>query len=247
MFMETLEACGLNKYLFEMANIRNQNSWIHSKSAGNAPRDKAKDLVRMAVARAGDAETVARKMIISVNQRGLVIGGGIAGMNAALNLGTPGFSRWSWLKRRAMNWAGLPGTCATPSKAATCRPTSQKLICRDGRPMIVGGSGDRYDQCVRLRRLQGQFRDHRSPLAAGDAREHRPRGDRRGDRRQWNTSRTEYLYGEDDRVATQVELAKTAWRTRGAGDVDSVVMIQCVGSQKRGDGGVLARLLPELR
>ena len=52
MFMETLEACGLNKYLFEMANIRNQNSWIHSKSPELATQ-KAKDLVRMAVARAG--------------------------------------------------------------------------------------------------------------------------------------------------------------------------------------------------
>ena len=56
MFMETLEACGLNKYLFEMANIRNQNSWIHSKMPETATQ-KAKDLVRMAVARAGDPET----------------------------------------------------------------------------------------------------------------------------------------------------------------------------------------------
>ena len=51
-FMDTLQACGLNKYLFEMANIRNQDSWIHSDSPRQATH-KAKELVRMAVARAG--------------------------------------------------------------------------------------------------------------------------------------------------------------------------------------------------
>ena len=51
MFMETLEACGLNRYLFEMANIRNQDSWVHANNPELAT-EKAKDLVRMAVARA---------------------------------------------------------------------------------------------------------------------------------------------------------------------------------------------------
>jgi heterodisulfide reductase subunit A-like polyferredoxin len=50
MFMETLEACGLNQYLFEMANIRNQNSWVHANNPEIAT-EKAKDLVRAAVAR----------------------------------------------------------------------------------------------------------------------------------------------------------------------------------------------------
>jgi heterodisulfide reductase subunit A-like polyferredoxin len=50
MFMETLEACGLNRYLFEMANIRNQDSWVHANNHELAT-EKAKDLVRMAVAR----------------------------------------------------------------------------------------------------------------------------------------------------------------------------------------------------
>ena len=58
MFMETLEACGLNKYLFEMANIRNQDSWVHANNPGNR-HPKAKDLVRMAVARAGTLKPLA--------------------------------------------------------------------------------------------------------------------------------------------------------------------------------------------
>jgi heterodisulfide reductase subunit A-like polyferredoxin len=50
LFQETLQACGLNKFLFEMANIRNQDSWVHGNDPASAT-DKAKDLVRMAVAR----------------------------------------------------------------------------------------------------------------------------------------------------------------------------------------------------
>ena len=60
MFMETLEACGLNKYLFEMANIRNQNSWIHSKMPA-AATEKAKELVQMAVARAATLHPLQEK------------------------------------------------------------------------------------------------------------------------------------------------------------------------------------------
>ena len=60
LFRETLEACGLNKYLFEMANIRNQNSWVHSERPQLATR-KAKDLIRMAVARAATLKTAARR------------------------------------------------------------------------------------------------------------------------------------------------------------------------------------------
>jgi heterodisulfide reductase subunit A-like polyferredoxin len=73
LFQETLQACGLNKYLFEMANIRDQNSWVH----GNEPlaaTQTAKDLIRMAVARAGLLKPLREKKI-KVNKRGLVIGG----------------------------------------------------------------------------------------------------------------------------------------------------------------------------
>ncbi len=90
MFMETLEACGINKYLFEMANIRNQDSWIHSKEPEIATK-KAKDLVRMSVARAAALRTLKEK-VVPINKQALVIGGGVAGMNAALSLGNQGFN-----------------------------------------------------------------------------------------------------------------------------------------------------------
>ena len=89
LFRETLIDAGLNKYLFEMANIRNQDSWVHMKEHDKAT-DKAKDLVRMAVARASLLKPLMEKPL-TINQRALVIGGGIAGLNAALNLGDQGF------------------------------------------------------------------------------------------------------------------------------------------------------------
>ena len=89
LFRETLIDAGLNKYLFEMANIRNQDSWVHMKEPEKAT-DKAKDLVRMAVARASLLKPLMEKPL-TINQRALVIGGGIAGLNAALNLGDQGF------------------------------------------------------------------------------------------------------------------------------------------------------------
>jgi len=89
MFQETLQACGLNKYLFEMANIRDQNSWVHGDDPGMATI-KARDLIRMAVARAGLLKPLKEKKI-PINRRALVIGGGVAGMNAALGLADQGF------------------------------------------------------------------------------------------------------------------------------------------------------------
>ena len=89
LFRETLIDAGLNKYLFEMANIRNQDTWVHMKEHDKAT-DKAKDLVRMAVARASLLKPLTEKPL-TINQRALVIGGGIAGLNAALNLGDQGF------------------------------------------------------------------------------------------------------------------------------------------------------------
>lgn len=90
LFRETLREAGLNKYLFEMANIRDQCSWVHNQEPDKAT-DKAKDLVRMAVAKASKLEPL-KEIKIGVTQTGLVIGGGIAGMTAALELAEQGFS-----------------------------------------------------------------------------------------------------------------------------------------------------------
>lgn len=88
-YQKVLEEAGINPFYFEMANIREQVSWAHMKEAARAT-EKAKDLVRMAVARARLLEPVS-KMEVKVTERALVIGAGVAGITAALDLAQRGF------------------------------------------------------------------------------------------------------------------------------------------------------------
>lgn len=89
LFHDTMQEAGLNCYLFEMANIRNQNSWVHTKNKTLATQ-KAKDLTRMAVAKVAWQVPLA-KMAVPITRRALVIGGGLAGITTALNLAGQGF------------------------------------------------------------------------------------------------------------------------------------------------------------
>ncbi|TEU18871.1 MAG: FAD-binding protein, partial [Anaerolineales bacterium] len=89
MFQAPIRQAGLNQHLFEMANIRNQCSWVHSHDWDRAT-EKAKELVRMSVARAALLEPL-HKVELSLHHSALVIGGGLAGMNAALSLADQGF------------------------------------------------------------------------------------------------------------------------------------------------------------
>ena len=89
LFQETLANAGLNKYLFEMANIRNQDSWVHKDDPAEATK-KAKDLVRMAVAKVALMSPL-REANVAVNQKALVVGGGISGMVAARSFSGQGY------------------------------------------------------------------------------------------------------------------------------------------------------------
>ncbi|MEE8389511.1 MAG: FAD-dependent oxidoreductase, partial [Anaerolineae bacterium] len=90
LFQESIRQAGLNPGMFQMANIRNQCSWVHPNQ-WDAATDKSKDLVRMAVAKAVRLEPL-RKTEVQVEKAVLVIGGGVAGMTAALTLADQGFS-----------------------------------------------------------------------------------------------------------------------------------------------------------
>ena len=88
-FRRACEEAGLNKYLFEMANIREQCSWVHLYAKEEAT-EKAKDLVRMAVAKVTLLEP-ATEMEVPIIKKALVIGGGVAGIQAALDLADTGY------------------------------------------------------------------------------------------------------------------------------------------------------------
>jgi heterodisulfide reductase subunit A len=223
MFMETLEACGLNKYLFEMANIRNQDSWVHSQTKEQATA-KAKDLVRMSVARAAALAPLKEK-IIKVNRRALVIGGGVAGMNAAIGLGNQGFE--VVLVEKETQLGGMALRLHHTIEGRDIRAYLQELTDRVNvhekieiltDATITGFSGYKGNFTTHL--VTGadageQSINHGVIIVATGAKEYQP---------------TEYLYPESDRVVTQVELSDRL-EAKGAADLDSVVMIQCVGSR----------------
>jgi heterodisulfide reductase subunit A len=105
LFHETMKNAGLSKYLFEMANIRNQCSWVH-RDEPEAATNKAIDLVSMAVSKACILEPLSEP-VLEVDQRALVIGGGIAGMEAASNLAGQGFRTYLVEKSKSLGGNGL--------------------------------------------------------------------------------------------------------------------------------------------
>jgi len=89
-FRQTCESAGLNPYLFDMANIRDQCSWVHSEEPEEATR-KSRDLVRMAVARARDLSPLQAR-VVDAEKSVLVIGGGISGIQCAVDLARMGLA-----------------------------------------------------------------------------------------------------------------------------------------------------------
>ncbi len=222
-FMDTLTASGLNKYLFEMANIRNQGSWVHTESPKEAT-EKAKFLVRLAAARATVLHPLQEKEI-PVNQRALVIGGGVAGMNAALGLADQGFE--TVLIEKEERLGGMANHLTATIEGADVGEYVQNLVQKVGahakiqvltRSLIVGFSGFKGNFTTEVLVGPGMYErkiDHGVVILATGAVEYTPR---------------EYLYGENPRVVTQLEFSRRL-REKGADDLDQVVMIQCVGSR----------------
>ncbi|KYK30228.1 MAG: hypothetical protein AYK23_01300 [Candidatus Proteinoplasmatales archaeon SG8-5] len=88
LFQDTIAEAGLNKYLFEMANIRNQCSWVHSHEPAKAT-EKSKDLIRMAVVKSAMLEPLEERTV-SVIPKTMIVGGGLSGMRAAISLADMG-------------------------------------------------------------------------------------------------------------------------------------------------------------
>ncbi|MDY6974188.1 MAG: FAD-dependent oxidoreductase, partial [Thermodesulfobacteriota bacterium] len=223
LFQETLEDCGLNRYLFEMANIRNHNSWVHMDDHVSAT-DKAKDLVRMSVARASLLRPLKAKRI-SINRRALVIGGGVSGLSAALSLADQGFD--VVIVEKEPHLGGLVRDLTVTIEGEDIQQYVTGLIDNVTRheriqvlteTLIVGFSGFKGNFTTEVIVGPAMYErkiDHGVVILATGAKEYTPH---------------EYGYGEDERVMTQIELGKRL-EEKGASDLQSVVMIQCVGSR----------------
>jgi len=223
LFQETLRDAGLNANLFEMANIRDQCSWVHQAQPGEATA-KAKDLVRMAVAKAALSEPVYGAKA-PVTREALVVGGGVAGMTAAVELAAQGYPVHLVEKERRLG--GMAGRLGHSLKgrdvgsflaSLTQQVADNQLIKVYTGVTVSDVSGFVGNFVTTL--SDGRVVQHGVAVVATGGLEYRP---------------TEYLYGQSDRVLTQLELAEAieAGDPRIA-DAKNVVLIQCVGSREPG-------------
>jgi heterodisulfide reductase subunit A len=222
-FQAAVRKAGLNPYLFELANIRNQCAWVHGQDKPGAT-EKSIELIRSAVARAARLEPL-RDKSFRVDKQGLVIGGGIAGMTAALTIADQGFpvhlvEKEAELGGFARNLTetlegNSPGRLIRYLKERIAHHpnvsvyTASRLISHSGHTGAFEGSIQTPDG---TRTIQ-----YGAVVVASGGQQYTPQ---------------EYLYGRDERVLTQVELSKRlkadpAWILQH----NRIVMIQCVGSR----------------
>ena len=223
LFRETIREAGLNPYLFEMANIRDQCSWVHMHEPEKAT-EKAKDLVRMAVAKASLIEPL-KLLSLPVNRRALVIGAGVAGMTSALTLAEQGFE--VCLIERSNVLGGVARRIHYNLDGEDIQQFIGELITKvQEHPKIRvytdtwivdahGYVGNFTTEIMRYRGRVIEKIDHGVTIIATGAEEYKP---------------DEYLYGRDPRVLTQLELEEEiVKKTPDIINCDNLVMIQCVG------------------
>ncbi len=225
LFQDTIRSAGLNPHLFQMANIREQDSWVHRQDPDVAT-GKAKELVTMAVAKARQLCPLAQG-VSAVNHRALVIGGGLAGMTAALSIAEQGCD--VTLVEREEKLGGnlryihtpLPGG-GDPQELLQRRveavSVNPRITVLTGAEVVdMSGYVGQYRATIELADKQQEEIEHGVVVVATGAQEIQPE---------------EYLYGEDERVITQRELeARIADGDLTKQPIKSVVMIQCVGSR----------------
>jgi heterodisulfide reductase subunit A len=222
LFQETLINGGLNKYLFEMANIRNQCSWVHKDDMDKATR-KAKDLVRMAVAKAALHEPLTEP-VMKINQAALVIGGGVAGMTAAKTLAAQEYK--TYLIEKTGELGGQARHLNETWQAEPVDPFLKQLINDvQSDPNIEIHLNTRVDNVEGFignfkttvqRDADSNVLEHGVTLIASGASEYEPE---------------DYLYGKDERVLTGLELQKQLKTGEGFDSGGTAVFVQCVGSR----------------
>ena len=224
LFRETLREAGLNQYLFEMANIRDQCSWVHRDEPEQAT-EKAKDLVQMGVAKAR-ALAPLKKLMIDINPRALVVGGGLAGMTAALALADAGYEVCLLERERELggNLRRIHSTLTGGDPEDLLRRTVERV--NENRLVTIHTS-------VRVTGIDGYIGHFTTGFTIGEEKEVRQveHGVVIVATGAGESSPVEHLYGRNRRVITQMELEE---RIATLPRLRSVVMIQCVGSREEG-------------
>ncbi len=226
LFQETIREAGLNKFLFQMTNIRDQCSWVHMHDPEKAT-EKAKDLVRMAVSKVRLAKPLP-EVPLAIDHKALVIGGGIAGMTAALNFAQEGFETFLVEKEKCLGGYSL--NIRETLEGYDIKNFLQNLINavskHDKIHVYLNSEIETIDGYV------GNFKTtvketntnkkseipHGVIVVASGAKEYSPK---------------EHLFGEDPRIIVQQDLEKMLFESNSIKGKKSIVMIQCVGSRNK--------------
>ncbi len=221
LFRDTLREAGINQYFYEMANIREHCSWVHSKEKEEAT-EKAQDILRMSVARACHLEPL-QEIDLPVNKTALVVGGGIAGMTCALSIANQGHE--VYLLEKDTDLGGMARrlhyTLEGLDVQAYLRDLVRKVyqnpsihVYTDAIITEATGYVGNFVTKVKSERGATEIK-HGAAIIAIGADEYKP---------------AEYFYGEDDRVMTHLELEEQiAEGEERLINSKTLVMIQCVG------------------
>jgi heterodisulfide reductase subunit A-like polyferredoxin len=226
LFQETIREAGLNKYLFEMANIRDQNTWVHMNDPKRATA-KAKDLVRMAVAKAAHI-TPLHQVAMAVKQALLVVGGGVAGLESALGAADQGCK--VYLVERGRQLGGNARHLTTTWQGEAIGPYLEQLIQRITQHALIkvfmetevaDTTGILGNFTTTLQNSKDGAKvtgiEHGAAILATGGHEYRPE---------------EYLYGRHPAVLTHHDLdAAMAADQKQIQSAKTIVFIQCVGSR----------------
>jgi heterodisulfide reductase subunit A len=224
LFQETIREAGLNRYLFEFANIRDQDSWVHQAEPEKAT-EKAKDLVRMAVAKVALLEPI-QKLQVELNHNALVIGGGVAGMSAALSLADQGYKTYLVENKDELGghalkvkhtWKGEDiGTFVKGLTYSVANHANIEIMTKATVTNVSGFVGNFFTTV----QVDGMSREleHGVAILATGAHSFTPQ---------------EYLYGKNERVTRWHELEKLFTdEPQKLAEAEAVAFVQCVGSRE---------------
>ena len=227
LFQETLAAAGLNKYLFEMVNIRNHNSWVH-KDDPDAATQKAMDSVAMAVSKVA-LFTPLKEETLSIDKGLMVIGGGISGMTGALSLADQGYK--VSLVEQADRLGGNANSIYRTASGDDVQEALAGMVARvtdhpnidvhlKSRLAHVKGFVGNFDSVLKAADGTETEVRHGAAIIAVGATEHKPE---------------EYRYGSHPGIVTGLELDRHIMDNSDLVEkAKSAVFIQCVGSREPG-------------
>jgi len=229
LFQETIREAGLNQYLFEMANIRDQNTWVHRNEPDKAT-EKAKDLVRMAVAKANYVQPL-YQVALPVKQAVLVIGGGAAGMEAALGVALQGFHAHLIEKTDKLGgvandlrftWQGGNISKYLKDMIEKVKNHNKIKIYYEAEPVEVTGTIGSFSTTIKYREnktADSTVIEHGAAIIATGGYEYKP---------------DKYLYGKHPDVVTHLDLDKMFLKgDEKIKNCKVAVFVQCVGSRDK--------------